>query len=837
MTNRLKSVFKKGLVVGLSLSIAVSGLLLTIPTSPVYETLAQTSYADEFSMTKLGSFQAASPNKDGGVAEIVTFNAENNKFYLVNGATQPPSMDIVQFAADGSATKDRSIDVKTLVETNGFVFGDLTSIDVNVKIDRVFVSVQAAGTADAGKIVEFDYDGNMLAEFPSGAQPDMIVSTADGRYVLTANEGEPRQAGVDPQGSVTILNTVTDSVQHLLFDNPSVIDEKVHIRGASDPVTGIITGKGTKADAIFDLEPEYITVTADSKFAFVTLQENNAIATVDLTTMSIVAVKGLGLKDHSLANQTLDLVRDNAIQMEQVPFYGIYNPDGVANFTLEGKTYLFTANEGDVTEWPGRTNASKISSLKGGLNLGSAAASFLSGKTKYDSMEVAPEWGNDSIYMFGGRSFSVWDAANMNQVYDSGNQFEQITAQRLPAHFNASHSKTAMDDRSTKKGPEPESIEIGKIGYRTFAFIGLERIGGVMVYDVSNPRLPKFVNYTNTRVFTPKDNLNTETGPEGLEFIPASKSPTGTPILLIANEVSGNVSIMQVNLSDSNPDTIQPSQPGKPSISDVGSAQIRITWTAAEDNYQVEGYRVFVNGVQRTTVKDPRAVIRNVEPATNYQITVQAFDRSRNGSIISDTLVFSSALSENAIIDTTAPEAPQNVQSSDVGTQGFRVTWTHAFDLIGIKEYEVYRNGNKIATVKHNAYRFSGIAPGRNNEIRILAVDHGGNKSSLSTPLQVTTLSLNEVVDTIAPQVPTNINVSQQTANGFRVTWTASTDNVFTLGYNVYLDGKYVASVGSPTYVFSGLTTNKSYQVEILAYDWKQNRSNKSTPISVTLSN
>jgi chitodextrinase len=338
-------------------------------------------------------------------------------------------------------------------------------------------------------------------------------------------------------------------------------------------------------------------------------------------------------------------------------------------------------------------------------------------------------------------------------------------------------------------------------------------------------------------VFSPKDNLNTETGPEGLEFIPASQSPTGTPILLIANEVSGNVSMMQINLSDSNPDTIQPSQPGKPMIRDAIGNQLQIRWTAATDNFRVEGYRVFVNGVHRMTVKDDNTTIRNLVPATEYQITVQAIDRSKNTSLMSAPLVFATKPMSSMIIDTVAPAAPLHLKASDVGVQGFRVSWDHSVDQIGIKEYEVYRNGRKMVTVKHNSYRFTGITPGSNNQIRVLAVDFDNNKSILSDTLQVTTSNMNVSMDTIAPQTPNNLAVSQQTADGFRVQWTASTDNVLTLGYNVYLDGKYVASVASPNYVFTNLSTNKTYQVAILAYDWNKNRSVKSTPISVTLSN
>ncbi|WP_127532836.1 choice-of-anchor I family protein [Paenibacillus kobensis] len=514
---------------------------LTLNTNP-------SAYVDQFTVTKIGHYSVGVTDEDGGVAEIVKFNKDNGKFYLVNGSANPPTLEIVSLTS-GTMTLDTAVQVQTLVETDGFQYGDLTSVDINTANKRVYVSVQEKDPMKAGRILELDYDGNLKAIYTAGVQPDMIKSTPDGRYVLTANEGEPR-AGADPKGSVTILDTATGTTVNAEFNDPAIIDDRVNIRGASDPATGQITSKGTKADALYDLEPEYITLSADAKTAYVTLQENNAVAALDLTAKKFTSVKGLGLKDYNVPRNALDLVKDGNIKLENVPFYGLYMPDGIASYTAnDGATYLVTANEGDATEWPGRTNVTKISALKGGLDPNSAAAQFLNGKTAYDGVEVMSGLGNDGIYMYGGRSMSIWRADTMEQSYDSGSDFERITAERLPNSFNASHAKTAKDDRSSKKGPEPEDVKIGQVGARTLAFVGLERVGGVMMYDVTDPAHAQFVNYTNSRVFAPKDNLNTETGPEGIEYIPASISPTGKPLLLVAFEVGGTVAVYQLNVS------------------------------------------------------------------------------------------------------------------------------------------------------------------------------------------------------------------------------------------------------------------------------------------------
>ncbi|GMK41914.1 hypothetical protein PCCS19_49730 [Paenibacillus sp. CCS19] len=511
------------------------------------------AYTDQFTVSQIGTYSVGKTDPEGGVAEIVKFNKDNGKFYLVNGSTEPASLEIVSLAVgDGRSlnhlAKDTTINVEELSERDGhFVYGDLTSIDINTKNKRVYLSVQESDPTKNGLILELDYEGKLIASYEAGVQPDMIKSTPDGKHVLTANEGEPR-AGVDPKGSVTILDTTTGTATNAEFSNPAVIDDKVHIRGASN-ASGVITGSGSKEDALYDLEPEYIALSGDALTAYVSLQENNAIATLDLTSKQFTAVNGLGLKDLSLPRNSLDLLKNGEIKFENVPFKGVYMPDGIASYTVNGQTYVVSANEGDATEWPGRTNAGKISSVKSGLDPNSEAAKFVSGTTAYDKVEVMTDMGTDGIYMYGGRSFSIWNASTMAQTYDSGNDFEKITAERIPDFFNSGHDTTEKDARSSKKGPEPEDVKVGQVGERSVAFVGLERIGGVMMYDVTNPADAKFLNYTNSRVFTPKDNLNTDTGPEGIEYIPAEISPTGLPLLLVAYEVSGTVAVFQLNVS------------------------------------------------------------------------------------------------------------------------------------------------------------------------------------------------------------------------------------------------------------------------------------------------
>ena len=158
----------------------------------------------------------------------------------------------------------------------------------------------------------------------------------------------------------------------------------------------------------------------------------------------------------------------------------------------------------------------------------------------------------NKLYSFGGRSFSIWDE-NGTQVWDSGDQIEQTIAEQLPALFNSDHESIALDDRSDNKGPEPEGLTVGKIGEKTFVFVGLERVGGVLVYDVSNPKAPTFVQYINSREVTATEEQHEngeagDLGPEGLTFVSAKNSPTGAPLLIVGNEVSGSTAVYQIHL-------------------------------------------------------------------------------------------------------------------------------------------------------------------------------------------------------------------------------------------------------------------------------------------------
>ncbi len=248
---------------------------------------------------------------------------------------------------------------------------------------------------------------------------------------------------------------------------------------------------------------------------------------------------------------------DKKINFAHYPVIQMYMPDAMASYTYDNKTFLITANEGDAREYDAYTEETSVKDVKldpflfpnakdlqDKKNAGGLKISAVNGDTDNDG-------DYDRLYAFGGRSFSIWDAETGYLVYDSGDDFEKYIANSkdFSKYFNANSTSNDFDKRSNSKGPEPEGVAIGKIGSSTYAFIALEKIGGLMVYNISNPYEPKFETYVNTRNFNadPEKGAAGDLAPEGVLFIPADISPNKKPLVVTSNEVSGTVTIFQVD--------------------------------------------------------------------------------------------------------------------------------------------------------------------------------------------------------------------------------------------------------------------------------------------------
>lgn len=491
----------------------------------------QTYWNDSFNseaslqLSRTGDVSLGTANADGGVAEIVSYNPDNGKAYVVNG--QAGVLNVVTVNADGSLTTERSIEVQNLID--GFTYGDMTSVAVDPVNDHVVIALQAADYTAAGRIAVLDYDGNLLNSYKTGVQPDMVTVSSDGKWILTADEGEPREgygAGTtDPAGSVTLVNTQTDEAKVIGFDG---------FDSAALAGQGILFNKvdGQILSAQQDLEPEYIALSGDNSRAYISLQEANAIATLDIASGEFTSIKSLGFQDLSAEANSADLVEDGGYDPASYEnTVGVRMPDGISTFEINGTTYLATANEGDAREWGDFTNEAKATLTD---SEGNEAE-----KVRVLDPQVTAGLTEGTNYLFGGRSFSIFNADTMDPVYDSGNDFERLTADDLSWWFNCSNDDLEIDSRSAKKGPEPETVTVKQLGDRWYAFVGLERIGGIMVYDVTDPSGASYVNYINTRDFSSE--IAGDVAPEGLAFIPAEDSPSGSPVLLAACEVSGTL--------------------------------------------------------------------------------------------------------------------------------------------------------------------------------------------------------------------------------------------------------------------------------------------------------
>ena len=486
----------------------------------------------QLTLKRESTLKLGEANKDGGVAEIVSYSSKKGYAYVVNG--QSGKLDIAK-VKNGKLELYKSVDVKTILEAKleNFAYGDMTSVSVDDINGRIAVAIQEEAYNKNGKLVVLDYEGNYITSYEAGVQPDMITFADNGNLILSANEGEPREGykddmSNDPKGSVTIVDTKTNTVTHAGFDNFTA-EELLQ----NQVLLGKVKNKTISPST--DLEPEYISVSPAQDKAYITLQEANAIAELDLHTKTITKVKGLGLKDLSKEENAIDLQEDGQYGPKTYDALAAYMPDAISSYEYNGKTYLVIANEGDAREW-GDDYCNEVR-IKKKDNLKDVYKDIEDARI-LDS-DVTAGIPSDKPVLFGGRSFAILDAENMSIVYDSNNDFEENTARFLPEQFNVSNDKIELENRTMKKGPEPESVTTAQIGKEMYAFIGIERTGGVMVYNVTNPKEAKFVNYMNSRDFS--TDLGEDNSPEGLTIIPAKDSDTKKPILLAACAVSGNL--------------------------------------------------------------------------------------------------------------------------------------------------------------------------------------------------------------------------------------------------------------------------------------------------------
>lgn len=595
MTPRYAAVAVKPLLLGIAVSslVACSG-----DDGDDGQDASQSTVALEF----LGRY--ATNTFDESAAEIVAYDAGTRQVFVVNALSG--QVDVLDVASPSTPTLARSLTVAADVAAAVPALADASALgaanSVAVHEGVVAVAIEADTKQDSGYVAFYQAsDSAFLSAVEVGALPDMLTFTPDGAKVVVANEGEPSDDyTVDPEGSISIID-ISRGVSGLVAADVTTATFTEFNAGGSKPLPASVRVFGPGASVAQDLEPEYIAISSDSQTAWVALQENNAIAEVDLVNGEVASIWALGFKNFGVTGNGVDASdRDDGVNIRPWPVLGMYQPDAIAAYEYNGVTYLVTANEGDARDYDAYSEEYRVGDitdageLNGTLNIDPNGLFAVNGNlddnenlgrlrftstlgfdpagvgctdnSRVDGSTSGCEY--STIYAYGGRSFSIWDTRDGRQVYDSGDDFERITAQRLGTRFNASNDGSEGDNRSDDKGPEPEAVTLGTIGGQTYAFIGLERVGGVMVYNISNPEAPQFVQYINPRDLSVDACTNADDGscdpddigadpiynpatgdlgPEGFAFVPAADSPNGEALLVVGNEVSGTTSVFQIN--------------------------------------------------------------------------------------------------------------------------------------------------------------------------------------------------------------------------------------------------------------------------------------------------
>ncbi len=519
-------------------------------------------------------------------AEIVDFHPRSKQVFVINAKSgRVDVLNATDIALDDAVSGRGALALNNMVKVTDIdVASDvkLSSLggvnSLSIYNDLLAVAIERADTMGNSKqgngLVAFYQindagEAHYLHAVEVGALPDNVAFNRDGSLLIVANEGEPNaDYTVDPEGSISLI-AINDYKPAMVSSTISF--QAFNVGGErADELNEMIKINGPMASVAQDLEPEYIAVSEDNLKAYVSLQENNAIAVIDLTQKNIEVILPLGLKNYGLYENRIDASdKDGQINFNAyAEVYGMYQPDTISSYQWQSANFIVTANEGDARDYDGFSEEARADDL----NLDAAHPQLLAAKdkTQIGRLKVTTSMGDtdndgdfDQIISYGARSFSIWDASG-NQVFDSGSDFSRITAAVLGANFNNNNDENKGDSRSDDKAGEPEALAIGKVAGQYYAFIGLERTGGVMIYNITNPFAVSFVDYIVNRDFDTAFEINTDTGevegdaslvgdlgPEGMKFISAENSPTSEPLLVIGNEVSGTTSVYALGFNTS----------------------------------------------------------------------------------------------------------------------------------------------------------------------------------------------------------------------------------------------------------------------------------------------
>ena len=525
-----------------------------------------------------------------GAAEIVAYQASKKWIYTINSSGDEAVVNIIPADTFDTAAlvKDNEgiVSVTNLssaitLSLNENTPGDANSIAIDANNQLLAVAMAATNVGEAGQIAFYNISGDTPAFIKNvtvGALPDMVTFSHDGAKVVVANEGEPNgDYSIDPEGTISIIDinngTIADTALSINFQAYNNKQAELEAQGLvfANPTGRTINGNLINTTVAMDLEPEYVSISKDNKYAYVSIQENNGLAIINLEDNSL-ELKGLGFKDWS--NLQFDASdKDGGVNFKSYPgLYGMYQPDTIASFSWKGANFIVSANEGDAREYFFDASGEADCIAQGGLDydakdgclayIDESRVEDLTLAANFDYLNnddndigrlkvttVKGDKNNDgqyeSLYAYGARSFTIWDSNGL-VVFDSGDQIARVTASVHGNAFNNNEDENKGDTRSDDKGAEPEALTLGEVGDRLFAFVGLERMGAIMVFDITNPYDVKFQDYFYNRGLEPSADITGDLAPEGMTFVPAAQSATNEALLIIGNEISGSIAVWEI---------------------------------------------------------------------------------------------------------------------------------------------------------------------------------------------------------------------------------------------------------------------------------------------------
>ncbi len=564
-----------GFIVAITL---VLTLAACVGDSSSYKNLETANKDQTIKLVQVGRYQSGIFDKSA--AEIVTYDYSTKQTFVVNANSG--KVDVLNSADISLPTFVSSLHVAADIGDNA---GSANSVDVYNGL--LAVAMDNIIKTNNGWIAFYKTaDLSFIKKIAVGSLPDMVVFSPNGKKLVVAIEASPDEGYInDPNGQVAVINIdwdgtrLTTNLTNIDFTDFNVGEPRHNELPANLILSGI--GSSGKASVAADLEPEYIVINKNSTRAFVALQENNGIAVINLTNKTVKKIYALGFKDHSLEKNALDIKSDGVVNIATYPIKGMYMPDSIAIFEKNGNTYLLTANEGDDRDDWLEGYANETNCKIAGYYFSGGECKDTLRLSRLDRSDMTIEPGSDleihaiimgdlrfsyqvtkqmnggnatniaTIYSYGARSFSIWNMEDGSLVWDSGKFFETKTAELYGVRFNNDNDENANEGRGSRKGPEPEAIAVGVINGKAYAFIGLERMGGIMVYEITDPTNPQFVQYLNNRMLDiePKAGVDAgDLGPEGFEFVSADKSPSGKPLLIVGNEVSGSTTFYEIRI-------------------------------------------------------------------------------------------------------------------------------------------------------------------------------------------------------------------------------------------------------------------------------------------------